>query len=104
MPPIEAWRSKSAPQSSPPRELSDDQCMRLYVDFLPYLERPISRVGINMNGMRYWSDELRDYVAKGVKHAIRYDTRDIRRVYFVDPFGQVIVVNCVRPDVPQISV
>jgi putative transposase len=104
MPPIEAWRSKSSPEPSPARELSDQQCMRLFIDFLPYCERPISRVGINMNGMRYWSDELRDYVAKGVRHAIRYDSRDIRRVYFVDPFGQVIIVNCVRPDVPQISV
>jgi len=104
MPPIEAWRSKSSPEPTPSRELSDQQCMRLYVDFLPYCERPISRVGINMHGMRYWSDELRDYVAKGAKHAIRYDSRDIRRVYFVNPFGQVIIVNCVRPDVPQMSV
>ncbi|MFC5527669.1 Mu transposase C-terminal domain-containing protein [Rhodanobacter ginsengisoli] len=104
MPPIEAWRSKSSPETSPACELSDQQCMRLFVDFLPYCERPISRVGINMHGMRYWSDELRDYVAKGAKHAIRYDSRDIRRVYFVNPFGQVIIVNCVRPDVPQMSV
>jgi len=104
MPPIEAWRSKSSSETSPACELSDHQCMRLYVDFLPYCERPISRVGINMHGMRYWSDELRDYVAKGARHAIRFDSRDIRRVYFVDPFGQVIIVNCVRSDVPQMSV
>ncbi|WP_189339638.1 Mu transposase C-terminal domain-containing protein [Rhodanobacter denitrificans] len=104
MPPIEAWRMKSSTQISQPRELSDQECLRLFVDFLPYCERPISRVGINMNAMRYWSDELRDYVARGRKHAIRYDSRDIRRVYFVDPFGKVIVVNCVRQDVPQMSV
>lgn len=104
MPPIEAWRTKIAAETSQSRELSEQECLRLYVDFLPYCERPITRVGINMNGMRYWSDELRDYVARGVKHAIRYDSRDIRRVYFVDPFGSVITVNCVRWDVPQMSV
>lgn len=102
-PPIDAWQSKS-PLIEPPRELSNQECLRLYVDFLPYCERPITRTGINMHGMRYWSDELRDHAARGVKHAIRYDSRDIRRVYFVDPFGQVVTVECVRRDVPLISV
>ena len=66
---------------------------RFKMDFLPYVERTVQQHGIRINGINYYhdvlktwihakDDELRKYKQKFI---IRYDPRDISKVYFFDP-------------------
>jgi putative transposase len=99
--PIQKWKELSADE--PPREeWSERQIIQCFVHFLPSKEHPITRTGIQHEGLQYWADGLIPYVADERLYDIRYDPRDIRRVYFVTKEGEVIIVPCVE-EKPAIS-
>lgn len=63
------------------------------LDFLPFFERTVQRTGIKIDGIRYWSDVLRPFIAyesdetagKKKKFIFRRDPRNISRIYFYEP-------------------
>ncbi|MDQ6759647.1 MAG: Mu transposase C-terminal domain-containing protein [Acidobacteriota bacterium] len=65
--------------------------MRL--DFMPFFERVVQPTGIHIDGIDYYHDVLRTWIAAADpgnpalhrKFIVRRDPRDISRVYFYDP-------------------
>ena len=88
MPPIRRYQQATA--SAQPR---CPEVHRLKLDFLPYEERSVQRYGIALDGVHYYSDVLRRWIASREpedarrKRAfiVRRDPRDISLLYFFDP-------------------
>lgn len=68
-----------------------DDPERLVIDFMPFVERSVQRYGLQIDGVRYCSDVLRNWIAvrdqsgKPMQFIVRRDPRDISHVYFFDP-------------------
>jgi putative transposase len=54
---------------------------RLLLDFLPFEERVISPNGIHIFCERYWASELSQHVGSDRKFRVKYDARNISRIY-----------------------
>jgi len=51
------------------------------MDFLPAERRVLQRDGLHLFNIRYWSDELRRLMGQGDKVTVKYDPRDLSRVF-----------------------
>jgi putative transposase len=98
--PNQKWK-ELAGDEPPVKEWTEEEMLRCFVHFLPYEEHPITRTGIEHRKLRYWDDRLIPFIADGNEYDIRYDPRDIRRVYFVAPTGEVITVRCTEDKPPM---
>jgi putative transposase len=58
------------------------------IDFLPMARRLIRREGIVLNSIAYWSDVLRSMVGDSQPTIVRYDPRDLSRIYWLAPDGE----------------
>lgn len=84
--PLAAWKrgieeQKSA--SGKPRAIVDAR--RLLIDFLPIERRLIRRDGISLNSIHYWSDVLATWIGEKEKMIVRYDPRDLSRIFLLAP-------------------
>lgn len=61
---------------------------RLLIDFLPIERRLIRREGISLHSISYWSDVLRAWVGVAEKMVVRYDPRNLSRIYLLGPDGR----------------
>ncbi|MGC2030303.1 MAG: Mu transposase C-terminal domain-containing protein [Steroidobacteraceae bacterium] len=61
---------------------------RLLIDFLPIERRLIRREGVSLHSIHYWSDVLRSWIGEPEKMIVRYDPRDLSRIYLLAPDGQ----------------
>lgn len=61
---------------------------RFLIDFLPIERRLIRREGISLHSVSYWSDVLRSWVAVPQKMIVRYDPRNLSRIYLLGPDGR----------------
>jgi putative transposase len=82
--PLEAWREgvtqKKQPLRSPP---SADE---FFLDFLPAVSRMIQRDGIHFHQIHYWDNVLSPWAGRLKKPLwVKYDPRNISRVYVRDP-------------------
>lgn len=95
MPPIAAWERGILGTASQPgiglRELPNDP-ERIRLDFLPFDHRSVQQYGIRFNHLHYYHEVLSPWInaieAKTKRKRmflIRYDPRDISRIYFSDP-------------------
>lgn len=79
-PPLAAWRRGAVGQGFAPRAPSDPE--RLAFEFLPSVGRTITRQGIVFNRIRYYEPFLEPLFDLGDrKLSIRYDPRDLSRIY-----------------------
>lgn len=78
-PPLSAWEEYWGKQAVGPRLPKDISRFRL--DFLPLQRRVIGREGIELFGLKYSCAALAEEVDLGRKRAVRYDPRDLSRVY-----------------------
>jgi putative transposase len=60
---------------------------RLLIDFLPLERRLVRRDGVALHGIAYWSDVLRTWIGHPEPMIVRYDPRDLSRVYLLGPDG-----------------
>jgi putative transposase len=91
-PPVAVWEELEAHPGVSFREPSDKESF--FYDFLPFEERKISREGINLFGIKYWDSVLT--VWAGVKEEpmiVRYDPRDMSRVFVQAPNGDYLPVR-----------
>ena len=75
-----------------------------FVSFLPYEARTIRKEGIEIFKTFYRSDVL--YSPKtpiGSKIIVRYDPRDISKLYYVSPEGQIYTIPLAHAGHPKIS-
>lgn len=61
---------------------------KLLIDFLPLERRTVEREGVFLFKIAYWSDVLRTLVGSGEKLIVRYDPRDLSRIYLRAPDGR----------------
>jgi putative transposase len=90
-PPQVAWeRGLSGDATTPgcgdPVTVADPH--RLLIDFLPIERRLIRRDGVSLHCIHYWSDVLRTWIGESQRMIIRYDPRDLSRIYLLAPDGQ----------------
>ena len=60
---------------------------RLLIDFLPIERRMVRREGISLHSIAYQSDVLRAWIGERQKMIVRYDPRDLSRIYLLAPDG-----------------
>jgi len=61
---------------------------RFLIDFLPIERRLIRRDGLSLHSVSYWSDILRAWVGVPEKMIVRYDPRNLSRIYLLGPDGR----------------
>jgi len=61
---------------------------RFLIDFLPIERRLVRRDGVSLHSVGYWSDVLRTWIGEPQKMIVRYDPRDLSRIYLLAPDGQ----------------
>jgi putative transposase len=59
----------------------------LLIDFLPLERRLIRRDGVSLHSIHYCSDVLRSWIGEPQKMIVRYDPRDLSRIYLLAPDG-----------------
>lgn len=86
-PPIAVWREM---MGSVPARLPGDR-LHFWVSFLPEMARLLRRDGIHLFGIRYWTPVLAQDVGRvRGKLAVRYDPRDLSRVFVRRPNGHFV--------------
>ncbi|UPJ49610.1 transposase [Bradyrhizobium sp. 200] len=60
---------------------------RFLIDFLPIARRMIRRDGVALHSIAYWADVLSTWIGHPEPMVIRYDPRDLSRIYLLGPDG-----------------
>lgn len=89
--PLAAWErgitgDASAPGCGEPMAVPDPH--RFLIDFLPIERRLIRRDGVSLHSIHYWSDVLSTWIGEQERRIVRYDPRDLSRIYLLAPDGQ----------------
>jgi len=90
VPPLEAWHrglvgDAEHPGRGEPVGVSDPR--RFLIDFLPIERRRVRREGVFLHCIAYWSDVLTTWIGERERMIVRYDPRDLSRVYLLSPDG-----------------
>jgi putative transposase len=88
--PLAAWQAGIEATSGPAgfrRRGAVADADRFFLDFLPIERRMIRRDGVRLNSICYWSDVLRTLIGNPDRMIVRYDPRDLSRVYLLAPDG-----------------
>jgi putative transposase len=91
MTPLAAWTrgvggdGTTAGHGAPP-EVIDRR--RFLIDFLPIERRLVRREGVSLHSIHYWSDVLTTWVGDPDRMIVRYDPRDLSRIYLLAPSGE----------------
>lgn len=96
LPPLAAWNrglvgDEHTPGRGGPVEVTDPR--RFLIDFLPLERRLVRREGVALHSIHYWSDALSVWVGRPQKMIVRYDPRDLSRIYLLAPDGQYYDVS-----------
>ncbi|MFO0648532.1 MAG: Mu transposase C-terminal domain-containing protein [Polyangiales bacterium] len=93
--PLAAWNEAVAAGTFAPTLPPDPTQFR--IDLLPYEERTIQKDGLALFGLHYTDGVLQTWrsrsgaAAAEAKYVVKYDPRDLSRVYFVPPEGGATV-------------
>ena len=99
-PPVAVWREH---EGSTPLRMPADR-LRFWVSFLPEEERALRPDGIHLHGLRYWSSALATDVGRQEeKLLVKYDPRDLSRVFVRRPSGAFIEARYSDLTLPSIT-
>jgi putative transposase len=99
-PPIAAWREH---EGATPLRLPQDR-MRFWICFLPEEERTLRPDGIHLFRIRYWSPALiADIGRTNEKLLVKYDPRDLSRVFVRRPSGSFVEARYADITLPAIT-
>ena len=99
-PPVAVWREH---EGSTPLRLPADR-MAFWVSFLPEQERTLRPDGIHLHGLRYWSPALAADVGRQTeKLLVKYDPRDLSRVFVRRPTGAFVEARYSDLTLPSIT-
>jgi putative transposase len=100
VPPNVAWQEALGRRPSKPRSPgSADKFLR---DFLPFEHRMVRREGIHLFNIRYWDPVLSTWIGEHLRFPVKYDPRDLSRVFLQAPDGEHWVIpyaNLGRPPI-----
>lgn len=77
--------------------------LEVLFEFLPFELRRIQSRGIQVFDLYYWHSDLAPLIGEKKPREVRYDPRDVSRVYMRGTDGQVKVCTCTSPDIKEIS-
>ncbi len=86
MPPLAGWTRGIAGDDKvlgrgTPTMVPDPR--RFLIDFLPIAVRRVRRDGISLHSIHYWADVLRTWIGHPEPMIVRYDPRDLSRIYLL---------------------
>jgi putative transposase len=80
------------------------QCLAFWVSFLPDEKRQLRLDGLHLFGLKYWHGaSARDVDRTNKKILVRYDQRDISRVFVARPLGRFIEARWQDLTLPAVS-
>ncbi len=88
--PLAAWQRGIAGDGTTlgrgePMAVADPR--RFLIDFLPIARRKVRRDGVALHAIGYWADVLSTWIGHPEPMIIRYDPRDLSRIYLLGPDG-----------------
>jgi putative transposase len=88
--PLESWRRGIAGHGEAlgrgePTAVADAR--RFLIDFLPIERRLVRRDGVRLHSIAYWADVLSTWIGEREPMVVRYDPRDLSRIYLLGPDG-----------------
>ena len=87
MSPLAAWQTETETTKSSLRDPFDET--EFFLSFLPAVPRHIRRDGIHLFNIRYWDNVLSPWAGRLQKPLlIKYDPRNLSRIYVQDPHGR----------------
>ncbi len=99
-PPIAVWNEH---EGEAPLRMPKDR-LRFWVSFLPEEERKLRPDGIHLFGLRYWSSALTADVGRvEEKMLVKYDPRDLARVFVRRPTGNFVEARYADLTLPSIT-
>lgn len=99
-PPLAVWREH---EGRIPLRLPPDR-MRFWLTFLPEEERTLRPDGIHLFGLRYWSSTLSADVGRSSRRLlVKYDPRDMARVFVKRPSGNFVEARYADLTLPSIT-
>ena len=106
MPPLAAWKkgilgTPEAPGRGLPPRIVDPE--RFLIDFLPLERRAVSRNGVQLFHIDYYSDVLRPLIKDGQRYIVRYDPRDLSRVWLLSKDNEYYALSYRARQRPPIS-
>lgn len=98
-PPIAVWREH---EGEIPLRLPQDR-MRFWLTFLPEQERTLRPTGIHLFGLRYWSAASADVGRANRRLLVKYDPRDMARVFVLRPSGNFVEARYADVTLPSVT-
>jgi putative transposase len=98
-PPVAVWRDL---QGDVDFDLPPDR-MAFWTSFLPEERRCLLKDGIHLEKIRYWSDALSRDVGRGGEVKIKYDPRDLSRIFVRQPDGHFVEARYRNLAYPPVS-
>lgn len=86
LPPNAAWTEAVARRPAPIRRPVDEA--QFLLDFLPFEYRKVRRDGIRLFNIRYWDPVLSVWTGEGTRLPVKYDPRNLSRIYLQAPGGE----------------
>jgi putative transposase len=88
--PLAAWKRGTSGEGATlgrgePTAVADSR--RFLIDFLPIARRMVRRDGVALHSIAYWADVLSTWIGHLEPMIIRYDPRDLSRIYLLSPDG-----------------
>jgi len=83
--PNAAWEHALRIRSQPLRHPPDPH--QFLLDFLPFEHRTVRRDGIRLFNISYWDPVLSTWIGEHLKMPVKYDPRDLSRVFLQAPDG-----------------
>jgi len=98
-PPLAVWRER---QGEVDFNLPSNR-MAFWTSFLPGERRRLLKDGIHLEKIRYWSDALSRDVGRGAELEIKYDPRDLSRIFVRQSDGRFIEARYRNLAFPPVS-
>ncbi|MEL6207976.1 MAG: Mu transposase C-terminal domain-containing protein [Pseudomonadota bacterium] len=99
-PPLAVWQEH---EGEIPLRLPEDR-LRFWLTFLPEQERTLRPTGIHLFGLRYWSAALSADVGRTKRRLlVKYDPRDMSRVFVRRPSGNFVEARYADLTLPQVT-
>jgi len=98
-PPLAVWRER---QGEVNFDLPPDR-MAFWTSFLPAERRRLLKDGSHLEKIRYWSDALSREVGRGGELEIKYDPRDLSRIFVRQPDGHFVEARYRNLSYPPVS-
>ncbi len=100
--PLVAWKAAVTAANAPARSLPD-QPDQFVIGFLPFLQRKLRRDGLHLFNIRYWDNVLPSIVDLGAPLTVRYDPRNLARVFVQGPDKKYFPIPYADLSLPPIT-